>query len=123
MSFDDIRKHLSVDQKHILKFNRSNPISVGGLFELFKWYLKFNSTDELEIGDIRDSYKGLPWIWVQRKGTLYHINGDTKLKGIQEFFLNRNREWSVIETQTGNLSKITNEKEGKPIEGFYMYKI
>jgi hypothetical protein len=66
-----------------------------------------------------------PWLWIKLKNDLYQINADTKREGVQEFLNNEVKEnpWLIIPTENkGNRTKVTNDKNGNPIPGFYMYK-
>lgn len=116
-----ISKYLTFDQMHIKPISSSEPIkSKDELFSLFKWWLKLSSSKS--IGDLSIMNKNRALIYVVIGSSTFYVNADTKRKGVEEFFKNRENNWSVIMNEDGKKNKITNRQDKNKIENFFMYK-
>ena len=109
---------------HIEKMDRQFPLT--SKFQLKILLQEWLETSGSTIGDMhcRSSNPG-PWLWIKIDNNLYQIYADTKRQGVQEFLNNQvnKHSWLIIPTEnSGNLTKFTNDINGNPIPGFYMYK-
>ena len=109
---------------YIEKMDRQLPITSKFLLKMLlnEWLKTSSST----IGEMHGKNSNPePWLWIKLKNDLYQINADTKREGVQEFLNNEVKEnpWLIIPTENkGNRTKVTNDINGNPIPGFYMYK-
>lgn len=109
---------------HIDKMDRQFPLT--SKFQLKILLQEWLATSGSTIGEmhVRNSNPE-PWIWIKIDNYLYQINADSKREGVQEFLNNEANKnpWLIIPTENkGNRTKVTNDINGNPITGFYMYK-
>jgi hypothetical protein len=113
-----------ITDNHIQKMHRQSPLTKQS--ELKDLLIKWLETTEITIGDMRGRKSNPePWIWIKIDNFLYHINADTKRKGVEAFIKNEENgnPWVIIPTgKLKKLTKVTNDINGKPIPLFYMYK-
>jgi len=78
-----LNQFLTIDNQHFKKRHKENPIELQDFYKILKWYLKFNSDNNLIIADVNDNYKQFGWVYIRDNSNLYRINADTKLKGLK----------------------------------------
>jgi hypothetical protein len=110
---------------YIQKMKRQLPLTKKS--ELKDLFIKWSETSESTIGDMHGR-KSNPeaWLWIEIDNNLYKIHADTKRKGVVKFLENEEKEnpWILIPTgKSRKLTKFTNDINGNPIPGFYMYKV
>ena len=109
---------------HIEKIDRQFPLT--SKFQLTALLQQWLITSGSTIGDLHGkSSNPESWLWIKINNNLYQINADTKRQGVQMFLKNEANKnpWVIIPTEnSGNLTKFTNDINGNPIPGFYMYK-
>ncbi len=117
-----IDKYLDKVTGHIKKNSKSNPIKTKEeFFSVLKVWRMYNRDKVgVSIGD--ESFGQSPHLWLSILGKEYHLNSDSKIHGINEFYQNRNNDWKIISNSKGVKNKITNKEDGKQIIGFYLYK-
>ena len=62
-----------------------------------------------------------PCVWVRDKDKLYRLNGDSTIKGVEEFLQYQSAEWNVIANRNGTRNKVVVTPDSTPIPGFYFY--
>tara|TARA_B100000427_G_scaffold181643_1_gene150992 strand:- start:1268 stop:1618 length:351 start_codon:yes stop_codon:yes gene_type:complete len=113
---------MKITGKYIDKIQKNNPLkSKNHLIILFKAWLRI--PDIYHIGNLNEKKGVEPLIWVALGSNYYHINSDSNKEGIKSFLKNEEQKnpWLKIKTEAGNSTKITNNIDGSPIKGFYMY--
>lgn len=117
-----IDKYIDKVTGHIKKNSKSNPIKTKEeFFSVLKVWRMYNRDKVgVSIGD--ESFGQSPHLWLSIFGKEYHLNSDSKIHGINEFYQNRNNDWKIISNSKGVKNKITNKEDGKQIIGFYLYK-
>lgn len=119
MSFHELSR--KIEGNYISKMNRENPLkSAEDLYKLLKLWKQLTNGDT--IGDLTKYNKNTPIILLETNRSSYFINADTTRKGVAEFLVNREDDWSTIMNSNGIKNKITNTINKESIEGFYMYK-
>ena len=119
---ETIRKYLTIDQNHVKEISKGSPLRSKDEFnQILKVWSMVNSESTASVGS--SSYSQKPWIWIEIGSSLYHLNSDTKLFGVNEYLEYKNSDWSLIENDKGVVNKIVNSPNRKPIEGFYLYKL
>ena len=117
-----IDKHIDKVTGHIKKNSKSNPItSKEEFFNVLKvWKMYNRDKTGVSIGD--ESFGQTPHLWLSIFGKEYYLNSDSKSKGVNEFYQNRNNDWKTIINSKGVKNKITNTQDGNEIGGLYLYK-
>ncbi len=106
------------------RVNRQQPLTRDVFHnELRKWY---ENTDEETIGDV-GSYGGVAWVWITDETNEYHLNADTKRRGVQEYLALLREyenllEWSIVQNSLGVLNKVAFGPDKKVIKRFYLYR-
>ncbi len=113
---------MKITGKHIDKIQKNNPLkSRSYLNILLKAWLKIPNVST--IGNLERKKGVEPLIWVSIGSKLYYINSDSNKEGVILYLKNEEEKnkWLNIKTKSGNNTKITNNIDGSPIKGFYMY--
>ena len=119
MPFHELSR--KIEGNYISIMNRENPLkNAEDLYKLLKLWKQL--TNGNTIGDLTIHNGNTPIILLEMNRFLYYINADTTRKGVAEFLVNREDDWSTIMNSNGKMNKITNTKNKESIEGFYMYK-
>lgn len=109
---------------HINEMRREFPLS--SKFQLKILLQEWLKTSGNTVGDLKGKTSNpKPLIWIKTNNNLYFIPFDTKRKGVELFVENEDNKypWVIIPTEgEGNLTKVTNDKDGRAIPLFYMYK-
>jgi hypothetical protein len=110
---------------NIEKMDRQFPLT--SKFQLKILLQEWLETDGNTIGEMHDRNSNPePWIWICINNNFYKMHADSNREGVKEFLKNEanNRTWLIIPTKNlGNRTKVTNNLNGNPISGFYMYKV
>ena len=66
------------------------------------------------------------WIWVKHGSGLYHLNADTRRRGVASYLALTETEsdlqWTVTTGRAGKMTKVTFGKRMVAIPGFYFYR-
>ncbi|MDA8904608.1 hypothetical protein N9I95_02015 [Flavobacteriaceae bacterium] len=117
-----IDKHIDKVTGHIKKNSKSNPItSKKEFFNVLKVWKMYNR-DKTGVLIADESFGQSPHLWLSIFGKEYYLNSDSKSKGVNEFYQNRNNDWKTISNSKGVKNKITNTQDGNEIGGLYLYK-
>ena len=119
---DIILKHIDKVTGKIRKNSISNPVkSISELNDILKGFMIYNrGKSGITIGT--ESIGRTPLLWISIRGKQYHLNSDTKIEGVNQYYLNKNSEWKIIENLNGVKNKVTNVDNGIDIPGFYLYQ-
>jgi hypothetical protein len=68
-----------------------------------------------------------PWLWVDRDGTRYYLNADTKGDGVAAYLALLARHgpaltWSIVANNRGKMNKVAFGPDRVKISGFYLYR-
>jgi hypothetical protein len=111
---------------HIEKMDKQFPLTSKFQLKILlqEWLGK---TSGNTIGSLKDNNSNPePWLWIKMNNILYKIHADTNRDGVLTFIQNEvnKNPWIIIPTENlGNRTKVTNDINGNPIPGFYMYKL
>ena len=113
---------MKITGKHIDKIEKNNPLkSKSHLNILLRAWLE--TPNVFSLGNLEEK-KGIePLIWISIGSKSYYINSDSNKEGVKLYLKNEEKKnkWINIKTKSGNNTKITNNIDGSPIKGFYMY--
>jgi hypothetical protein len=93
------------------------------LFNLLKCWKIISKANT--IGNLAKFKKNQKTVILNIGNSSYFINADTTVAGVLRFLENQSNDlpWKIIESNRGNINKVTNNKNYDPIEGFYMYRV
>ncbi|EAR16473.1 hypothetical protein [Robiginitalea biformata] len=119
-----LHEFLTDDRRYIKKQKRSKPLESKELFyEILQEWAEWNdhlASENPKIGDVPTGNTRL--IHLDLNNSRYYLNGDTNLSGVKEFLRNMDSPWKIIPNNRGRMNKVTNDKEGSGITGFFLYK-
>lgn len=117
-----IDKHIDTVTGKIKKNSRTNPVKTKEEFnDILKGFKIYNrGKSGVTIGT--ESIGRTPLLWLSIHGKEYHLNSDTKIEGINQYYLNKGNDWKIIENLNGTKNKVTNLEGGDDIPGFYLYQ-
>lgn len=72
-----------------------------------------------------DGYGQRPWLFVRHLERLYHLNADSRRKGVLDYLgllaADPDVEWRVVPNRRGNLNKVAFGADERVIPKFYLY--
>lgn len=120
-----IEKHVDKETGKLRPNSQSFPVtSIDMFLNILKVWLLYNRGKDQSTTTIGGAeYGQAPLLWVRISNKLFHLNSDSKMSGIIDFYKNKECDWKVISNQrNGKKNKVTNRPDGAGIKGFYFYK-
>jgi hypothetical protein len=120
---DIIDKHIDKVTGKIKKNSRTNPVTTKEEFNNILKGFKMYNQGKSGVSTGSESVGRSPLLWVSIHGTEYHLTSDTKIEGINQYYLNKDNDWKVINNLNGIPNRVTNREDSVDIPGFYLYKM